>query len=135
MVKYDSSTKADIVNTASAVSRIDNLEFLSDVIPKTTTYREYKEKKAKTVKSNARLSSGQTTLDNSRALPSRPADVMNSGESQAPLVDVSPDGTTRERDFGGVQVQVPQTNGEVVFEHYEPDGRSNREGSEDIEMG
>ncbi|KAL8719121.1 MAG: hypothetical protein Q9225_003833 [Loekoesia sp. 1 TL-2023] len=120
---------------ASAVSRIDNLEFLADVIPKTTTYREYKEKKAKTVKPNARLSSGQTTLDNSRALPSRPADVMNSAQSQASLIDVSPDGTAREGEFGGVQVQVPQTNGEVVFEHYEPNDRPDREGSEDVEMG
>ncbi|EED22121.1 histone-like transcription factor, putative [Talaromyces stipitatus ATCC 10500] len=32
---------------ATAVSRIDNLEFLADVIPKTTTYRQYKEKRAR----------------------------------------------------------------------------------------
>lgn len=35
--------------TATAVSRIDNLEFLADVIPKTTTYRQFKEKRAREV--------------------------------------------------------------------------------------
>ncbi|GAM43099.1 histone-like transcription factor [Talaromyces pinophilus] len=34
---------------ATAVSRIDNLEFLADVIPKTTTYRQFKEKRAREV--------------------------------------------------------------------------------------
>ncbi|KAI5303804.1 hypothetical protein KEM56_007169 [Ascosphaera pollenicola] len=34
-------------DVAAAVSRIDNLEFLSDVIPKTTTYRSYKQKRAR----------------------------------------------------------------------------------------
>lgn len=34
-------------SSATAVSRIDNLEFLSDVIPKTTTYKQFKEKRAK----------------------------------------------------------------------------------------
>ncbi|KAM5433484.1 putative DNA-directed DNA polymerase [Microsporum ferrugineum] len=38
---------ADIVSLATAVSRIDNLEFLSDVIPKTTTYGKFKEKRAR----------------------------------------------------------------------------------------
>ena len=31
---------------ANAVSRMDNLEFLGDVIPKTTTYKAYKEQRA-----------------------------------------------------------------------------------------
>jgi len=31
---------------ATAVSRIDNLEFLSDTVPKTKTYRQFKEEKA-----------------------------------------------------------------------------------------
>lgn len=31
---------------AAAVSRIDNLEFLSDVVPKTKSYRQFKEEKA-----------------------------------------------------------------------------------------
>ncbi|RAO68005.1 uncharacterized protein BHQ10_004017 [Talaromyces amestolkiae] len=63
---------------ATAVSRIDNLEFLADVIPKTTTYRQFKEKRAREVAQDAapeiekeltagqngvaRLPGGQTTL-------------------------------------------------------------------------
>lgn len=31
---------------ATAVSRIDNLEFLSDTVPKTKTYRQFREEKA-----------------------------------------------------------------------------------------
>ncbi|PGH26868.1 hypothetical protein AJ80_01450 [Polytolypa hystricis UAMH7299] len=47
---------------AAAVSRIDNLEFLSDVIPKTTTYKQFKEKRAKE-NGAAASSMGQRTLD------------------------------------------------------------------------
>ena len=32
---------------ANAVARIDNLEFLTDVVPRTTTYKAYKEKQSK----------------------------------------------------------------------------------------
>ena len=32
---------------ATAISRIDNLEFLSDVVPKTKTYRQFKEERAR----------------------------------------------------------------------------------------
>lgn len=32
---------------ANAVARIDNLDFLADVIPKTTTYKQFKEKRAR----------------------------------------------------------------------------------------
>ncbi|OCK94589.1 histone-fold-containing protein, partial [Cenococcum geophilum 1.58] len=33
-------------DVANAVARIDNLEFLSDVVPKTMPYKKYKEQKA-----------------------------------------------------------------------------------------
>ncbi len=49
---------------AAAVSRIDNLEFLSDVVPRTTTFKDYKQKKAKKDAAPA-PSSGQTTLGDS----------------------------------------------------------------------
>jgi hypothetical protein len=35
-----------IDSVATAVSRIDNLEFLSDTVPKTKTYRQFREEKA-----------------------------------------------------------------------------------------
>ncbi|KAL8702843.1 MAG: hypothetical protein Q9201_003983 [Fulgogasparrea decipioides] len=120
---------------ASAVTRIDNLEFLADVIPKTTTYREYKEKKAKTARSNAPLSSGQTTLDNSRSLPSRPADVINATGAQATADSLPRDDAADGYAAEVAETRVPRTNGEVVFEHYEPKHNPHLYQSEDVEMG
>lgn len=53
--------------TATAVSRIDNLEFLADVIPRTTTYKQFKEKKAKEgpVQSGG-VEKGQRTLNGTK---------------------------------------------------------------------
>ncbi|KAJ5587561.1 uncharacterized protein N7459_003326 [Penicillium hispanicum] len=48
---------------ATAVSHIDNLEFLADVIPKTTTYKQYKEKKAKEAAKQSEMEKGQRTLN------------------------------------------------------------------------
>ncbi|KAL4912411.1 hypothetical protein BDW62DRAFT_194693 [Aspergillus aurantiobrunneus] len=53
---------------ATAVSRIDNLEFLADVIPKTTTYKQFKEKRAKETTKDVEVEKGQRTLNG--ALPS-----------------------------------------------------------------
>ncbi|KAL8759767.1 MAG: hypothetical protein Q9184_003522 [Pyrenodesmia sp. 2 TL-2023] len=119
---------------AGAVSRIENLEFLADVIPKTTTVREYREKKAKSGKPNARLSSGQTTLDNSRPLPSRPAELMDSAEMQDPENDASSGGPADDPDLEDAPVHAPRANGNV-FHHYDPDSRPERGKSEDVEMG
>lgn len=65
---------------ANAVARIDNLEFLSDVIPRTTTFREYKERKARLIEP---LPNGQTTLGQPRNLPRRPAGINGFEGSQA----------------------------------------------------
>ncbi|KAH8696146.1 putative histone-like transcription factor [Talaromyces proteolyticus] len=49
---------------ATAVSRIDNLEFLADVIPKTTTYKQFKEKRAREITQDLPIiEKGQTTLN------------------------------------------------------------------------
>ncbi|KAL5342995.1 histone-fold-containing protein [Aspergillus crustosus] len=48
---------------ATAVSRIDNLEFLADVIPKTTTYKQFKEKRAKETAKDTGVEKGQRTLN------------------------------------------------------------------------
>lgn len=37
---------SDSNTTAAAVAKFDNLQFLSDTVPKTITYKQYKEKKA-----------------------------------------------------------------------------------------
>jgi DNA-directed RNA polymerase I subunit RPA43 len=52
--------------TATAVSRIDNLEFLADVIPKTTTYRQFKEKRAKEAAKDTVMEKGQRKLSRNK---------------------------------------------------------------------
>lgn len=54
-------------SVATAVARIDNLDFLSDVIPKTTTYKQFKEKKAREARNGPSVEAGQLTLDGRKA--------------------------------------------------------------------
>lgn len=50
-------------NAANAVARIDNLEFLSDVVPQTVAVKQTRETKAaKSKKKTAVAETGQTTL-------------------------------------------------------------------------
>ena len=58
-------------DVANAVSRVENLEFLSDVVPKTTTFRQFKQKKVQEPAASDGLADGlangvgkgQSTLD------------------------------------------------------------------------
>ncbi|KAK0277854.1 hypothetical protein LTR35_009690 [Friedmanniomyces endolithicus] len=53
-------------DVANAVARVENLEFLADVVPKTTTYKAVKQKSAKdgtAAAPNGGLANGQGTLD------------------------------------------------------------------------
>ena len=130
-------TTADTVIQANAVARIDNLEFLSDVIPRTTTYREYKEKKAKAARWSEPLPNGQTTLDVRHSLPTRPAGpVITSQEGMMDERNASPNETVDEQDPEEFQARPPTSNGQLVFEHYEPpNGSARRDESGDVEMG
>jgi hypothetical protein len=50
--------------TANAVARVENLEFLTDVVPKTQTYKQVKQKQAKEPAAKANgVANGQKTLD------------------------------------------------------------------------
>ena len=75
------------LSIATAVSRIDNLEFLADVIPKTTTYKQFKEKRAKEAAREAATEKGQTANGNNAA---------ENGTSRSPigpsLLDVAANG-------------------------------------------
>jgi DNA-directed RNA polymerase I subunit RPA43 len=62
------------------VSHTDNLEFLSDVIPKTTTYRQFKEKKAKDAADQGAMEKGQRTL-NGAVAPLTPANGTTMGDA------------------------------------------------------
>ncbi|CAO1601459.1 hypothetical protein XANCAGTX0491_005119 [Xanthoria calcicola] len=120
---------------ANAVARIDNLEFLTDVIPKTTTFREYKEKKSKSAKANASLSTGQTTLDGSRSLPSRPADVVHVEEEHGEVDELSEDETSGRNVADYRRMADRRTGSDVAHAHHEPKAHPGGDESEDIEMG
>lgn len=61
------------------MSHTDNLEFLSDVIPKTTTYKQFKEKKAKDAAEQG-MEKGQRTL-NGAVAPPTPTNGTSVGEA------------------------------------------------------
>lgn len=126
--------------TANAVSRIDNLEFLCDVVPKTMTFREYKHQKAARIARKKELQQGQTTLNSSRLLPKRPREVIDVDEELPDQQDESFDPPTN----GHVEVQVmspepkPRVNGgNEPIQNPETNGdshHSEHSDHEDVEM-
>lgn len=90
-----------ILPIASAVSHTDNLEFLSDVIPKTTTYKQFKEKKAKDAAKQGEMEKGQRKLNGTGAAPAKtngstpekktaPANESTSSSPNVPRTPVVP---------------------------------------------
>ena len=61
-----------LTSIASAVSRLDNLEFLSDIVPRTVPYKAIKEKKptagSSTNGESSNIEAGQTTLDGKKPI-------------------------------------------------------------------
>ncbi|KAF7158316.1 hypothetical protein CNMCM5623_003085 [Aspergillus felis] len=82
IIALENEQITDEYDTATAVSRIDNLEFLADVIPKTTTYKQFKEKKAKEASKDAAFEKGQRTLNGT--IPSM---IKENGEGDHQKVD------------------------------------------------
>ncbi|KAF7595657.1 hypothetical protein BBP40_005101 [Aspergillus hancockii] len=76
---------------ATAVSRIDNLEFLSDVIPKTTTYKQFKEKRAKETKAEVEVEKGQRTLNGTAPH----ANGASAHQEETPAVEEKPSKSPR----------------------------------------
>ncbi|KAI9774269.1 MAG: hypothetical protein M1840_004163 [Geoglossum simile] len=108
---------------ANAVSRIDNLEFLADVIPRTIPYKQYKEKKSKEAKEASNgdaIENGQTTLNKDK-----PQSTVNG----AP-------GSNDEHEAGDgqeemeLEIRSSRTNGSRVS-----GGQANGKHTEDISMG
>jgi len=82
---------------ATAVSRIDNLEFLADVIPKTTTYKQFKEKRAKEAAREAAMEKGQTALNGNNAAENDQTAVTHaSGGRSTMTVDSTSEDTDME---------------------------------------
>ncbi|KAF1348546.1 hypothetical protein BDV97DRAFT_399120 [Delphinella strobiligena] len=67
-------------DVAGAVARVDNLEFLTDVVPKTISYKEFKAKKAK---EDQKTTNGQTTLTNT-------SNGLNGSAHAAPVAVAAP---------------------------------------------
>ncbi|KAF2164792.1 hypothetical protein M409DRAFT_67536 [Zasmidium cellare ATCC 36951] len=61
-------------DVANAVARVENLEFLSDVVPRTVSYKQHKQKLAKEA-NNPAAGNGQSTLD--RHVGSKEAQATN----------------------------------------------------------
>ncbi|PNS16048.1 hypothetical protein CAC42_4449 [Sphaceloma murrayae] len=82
-------------DVANAVARHDNLEFLTDVVPRTTTYKAHKEKKAKD-KENAfreqqerRQSSGPIVSPDGTAVGAQiPASTEEQREERQDVMDI-----------------------------------------------
>lgn len=139
MVKTEKKPRRNIQykDMANAVARIDSLQFLEDVIPRTSTFREFKAKKAsKVTKGNKPLQNGQTTLDAPRSLPQRPiaTNEPNGGARDDGNLSDSTISEADQQEPRRKAPAAPNTNGGLVFEHYEPNGTHRRHESGDVEM-
>ena len=111
------------------MARFDNLEFLSDVVPKTVTYGEHKRRVAEKQK-RKELQNGQTTLNASRSLPKRQTEVIDVDEEFPDEQDESLNPAIN----GHLQAGPSNINGngDMVEDHETNDSRHG--GSEDVEM-
>jgi DNA-directed RNA polymerase I subunit RPA43 len=102
------------VITATAVSRIDNLEFLADVIPKTTTYKQFKEKRAKETAKDTGVEKGQRTLNG--ALPPAPEvdEDAQDGKKEASVPRGSRPPTVMSLVDGGAEPQTKDDDVEMA---------------------
>ena len=117
------------------VARYDNLEFLADVVPRTVTFRQYKDKKAAKEASKAMrpLPTGQTTLDGKHPGSSHITECNNSSNTIADDRTVSPEEGSHPAESPRPTNGVP-ANVDLVFEHYEPNGNTKHDESDDVEM-
>ncbi|CUS14329.1 unnamed protein product [Tuber aestivum] len=68
---------------AAAVARVENLEFLADVIPPTVPYKQVRERKNKTVKD---AEAGQLTLNGQRILPIGSSNGRKKGSAETDTI-------------------------------------------------
>jgi hypothetical protein len=102
---------------ANAVAHHDNLEFLSDLIPQTTTLKKYREKKANQAAKTRTQISGQTTLEGGR-ISTGLAETMNApGENGDSQADVARDTTEEDPDLSSSN----GVNGTINGQHHGTD--------------
>lgn len=126
----------DGVGVAAAVSRVENLEFLTDVVPKTTTYRTFKQKQSNTsgpieaTKNNPPTtngaSSGQGTLDQHMEMQ-----ATNGADRRSPKVEIDPGADVGE----AMDVDVTEDITEDVPQDVDVDGEDSEiEEEEGVEV-
>jgi len=103
------------------------------VIPRTVTYKQYKEKKAKEAANGLSMELGQTTLDSRRAAANGAGEIVG-------LVDEKEaNGAMPDVEFTEAQERLKttrpaQSNGELIFKHYHANGAEDHQETEDVEM-
>ncbi|OQU97594.1 hypothetical protein CLAIMM_03499 isoform 2 [Cladophialophora immunda] len=114
---------------ATAVSRIDNLEFLSDTVPKTKTYRQFKEEKAREAAAKAAASA-----------PGSVNGVNGSGENGVSIQTMMKNGYGYHPNQNGVGNGVvvngttPERAGGTHHQHHHSRNHSHPDPVRDIEM-
>lgn len=103
------------------MARIDNLEFLSDVVPRTTTFKQYKQKKSKKASQQAgqeaAYTPGQTTLDG--RIGGR---ADRNGMSHHEPVALVSDDDDEEEDGDGLQIRTKEAAGSgISIDDEQPD--------------
>ena len=124
------------------MARFDNLEFLTDIVPQTTTMRDWQVKKAResgdvVARKSRPLPVGQTTLDGTRPQSSHLSEQADVDESmlddeEGEMLDhPAAQSFTAQTTNGDLQTT---SNGRLVFEHYEPDGGELHDESGEVTM-
>ena len=122
------------------MAKVDNLEFLSDIVPRTTTWSEYKKQKdregrdsgATDTKKVQPLPPGQTTLDGLHSEPSHITIQMKESNDE-PDPEVLPSDPPDQAVVTNGDAPV-NGSGSLVFKHYEPNGGDARDQDGDVEM-
>ncbi|KIW33352.1 uncharacterized protein PV07_00209 [Cladophialophora immunda] len=131
VVKSERKPRRNIAykDIATAVSRIDNLEFLSDTVPKTKTYRQFKEEKAREAAAKAAASA-----------PGSVNGVNGSGENGVSIQTMMKNGYGYHPNQNGVGNGVvvngttPERAGGTHHQHHHSRNHSHPDPVRDIEM-
>lgn len=137
-IKYGTTASSSLRRVANAVARIDNLEFLSDVVPKTTTYREFKKQKAaRAARKQEMLQDGQTTLDGAKPAPQSNVDMVDPEDGDPEQQLEQTEGQVNGHESSASHSTSPQTNGSgrTELQHFQTNGESHVDEPKDVEMG
>lgn len=82
---------------ATAVSRIDNLEFLSDTVPRTKTYRQYVEDKSREEAEKRAVSAREANGEGGRSIQTMMQNGYQNGYQNGvnAMNGIAPDGSAR----------------------------------------